>query len=91
MLASRREDAVHEMKEHQAGRVPIEDGATGVSVPTDDAITDEALNVGRPIVAALDFVDTSVDMESVTQHEYSSDDDNQTVHNSCLAGDDPFA
>ena len=94
VLASRREEAVHEMKEQQAGRATIEDDIAGVVEPKDDAVTDETFNGGCGIVAALDSVDMAVDMESATQRDLqhpSPDDENELFGNSCAADDDPFA
>ena len=96
VLASRREEAVNELKEQQTGRVPIEDGIAGVVAPTDDAVTDAALVVGYGFVAALDSVDMALDMESLPQRDSQppSPNDDGTFGDFYLANDaprDPFA
>ena len=96
VLGSRREEAVHEMNEQQAGRATIADDIAGVVEAEVDAVTgpDAALIAGYGFVAELDSVDMAVDMESATQRDLqppSSDDENDAFGNSCVADDDPFA
>ena len=55
VLFSRREEAVHEMQEQQAGRVSVDDGIADAVAAAEDAVADEALKVGRPHRCSVGF------------------------------------